>query len=89
MRIRNSELKSYFRYMSDLAQLYKYNRDEFSLEKNTVAYFAENFNPFEELKSTYWLNFHSMKDKEAIQKLCDRLCIDKLLQEDLFAEMGP
>lgn len=71
--------------MSELAQLYKYNRDDFSLEKNTEDYFAENFNPFEELKSTYWLNFHSMKNREAIQKLCDKLCIDKMLQEDLFA----
>lgn len=73
--------------MSEAAQLYKYNRDDFSLEKNTEDYFAENFNPFEDMQSTYWLNFHSMKNKEAILKLCDKLCIDKMLQEDLFAEI--
>ncbi|WP_341906890.1 magnesium/cobalt transporter CorA [Fluviicola taffensis] len=72
--------------MSQVAQLYKYNLDAFSLEKNSEEYFAEHFNPFEDMNSTYWLNFHSMKDKESIIKLCDKLCIDKLLQEDLFAE---
>lgn len=72
--------------MSEVAQLYKYNLDTFSLEKNSEDYFADNFNPFEDMNSTYWLNFHSMKNKEAIVKLCDKLCIDKLLQEDLFAE---
>nr|WP_294862079.1 magnesium/cobalt transporter CorA [uncultured Fluviicola sp.] len=72
--------------MSQVAQLYKYNLDTFSLEKNSEEYFAAHFNPFEDMNSTYWLNFHSMKDKKSIIKLCDRLCIDKLLQEDLFAE---
>lgn len=72
--------------MSQAAQLYKYNMDVFSLEKNSEKYFAEHFNPFEDMNSTFWLNFHSMKDKESIVKLCDKLCIDKLLQEDLFAE---
>jgi len=71
---------------SQVAQLYKYNPDTYSLEKNSEDYFAENFNPFEDMNSTYWLNFHSMKNKEAIVKLCNKLCIDKLLQEDLFAE---
>ena len=72
--------------MSEAAQLYKYNPETYSLEKNTEAYFAEHFNPFEDMDSTFWLNFHSMKDKEAIVKLCDRLCVDKLLQEELFAD---
>lgn len=72
--------------MSELAQLYKYNPDSFSLEKNTEAYFAEKFNPFEDISSTYWLNFHSMKDRESIHQLCDKLCIDRLLQEDLFMQ---
>ena len=66
--------------MSQVAQLYKYNLDVFSLEKNSEDYFAEHFNPFEDMNSTYWLNFHSMANKEAIMKLCDKLCIDKLLQ---------
>lgn len=70
--------------MSELAQLYKYNPEMYSLEKNTEMHFAETFSPFEDLSSTYWLNFHSIKDREAIHKLCDRLCIDRLLQEDLF-----
>lgn len=72
--------------MSEVAQLYKYNPDTFLLEKNSEDYFAENFNPFEDMSSNYWLNFHSMKNKAAINKLCDKLCIDRLLQEDLFAE---
>lgn len=72
--------------MSQPVQLYKYNLDTFTLEKNSEDYFADHFNPFEEMNSTYWLNFHSIKNKEAILKLCDKLCIDKLLQEDLFME---
>lgn len=72
--------------MSEAAQLYKYNLDTYSLEKNSEDYFAENFNPFEDMNSTYWLNFHSVKNKEAIHKLCDKLCVDKILQEDLFAQ---
>lgn len=72
--------------MSEVVQLYKYNLDAYSLEKNSEDYFAQNFNPFEDMNSTYWLNFHSMKNKEAIHKLCDKLCVDKILQEDLFAE---
>ncbi len=72
--------------MSETVQLYKYNLDAYSLEKNSEDYFAENFNPFEDMNSTYWLNFHSIKNREAIHKLCDRLCIDKILQEDLFAQ---
>ncbi|MNU82924.1 Magnesium transport protein CorA [compost metagenome] len=70
--------------MSEAVQLYKYNLDAYSLEKNSEDYFAETFNPFEDMNSTYWLNFHSMQNKEAIHKLCDKLCIDKILQEDLF-----
>ncbi|AEA46040.1 magnesium/cobalt transporter CorA [Fluviicola taffensis] len=70
--------------MSEVAQLYKYNFDAYSLEKNSEDYFADSFNPTEDMNSTYWLNFHSMKNKEAIIKLCDKLCIDKILQEDLF-----
>ena len=72
--------------MSQVVQLYKYNPEVFTLEKNTEDYFAENFNPFADMNSTHWLNFHSMKNKSAINKLCDKLCIDRLLQEDLFAE---
>jgi magnesium transporter len=72
--------------MSQVAQLYKYNLDVFSLEKNSESYFAEHFNPFEDMNSTHWLNFHSIKDKESIVKLCDKLCVDKMIQEDLFAE---
>lgn len=70
--------------MSEAVQLYKYNLDAYSLEKNSEDYFAENFNPFEDMNSTYWLNFHSMKNREAIHRLCDKLCVDKILQEDLF-----
>ena len=72
--------------MSEVAQLYKYNVDTYSLEKNTEDYFAERFSPYEETDSNYWLNFHSIKNKQAITDLCNRLCIDKLLQEDLFDE---
>lgn len=70
--------------MSEVVQLYKYDAQFYSVEKNSEEYFVNTFNPEENSDLSYWLNFHSMKNKEAIYALCDKLTIDKTLQESLF-----
>lgn len=70
--------------MAEPVQLYKYDAHFYSVEKNSEAHFVHSFNPQENTDFNYWLNFHSMKDKESIFALCDKLRIDKTLQESLF-----
>ncbi len=71
--------------MNSPVQLYRYNCDEMILLKESEKYFAQNFNPTNELHLTQWLNFNSMVEKDQIIKICNRLEIDKLIQEDLFS----
>ena len=71
--------------MKHTAQLYRYNAEVLTLEKENPAYFCETFDPLKELDVSHWLNFHSLEDKEQLTVLLDRMGLDKLLQEDLFA----
>lgn len=71
--------------MKHSAQLYRYNAELLTLEKENPAYFCETFDPLKELDVSHWLNFHSLEDKEHLTVLLDRMGLDKLLQEDLFA----
>jgi magnesium transporter len=68
-------------------QLYKYDTDFFLVTKNTPAFFATDFNT-NQIDDNFvsWLNFHNLNDRENIEKLCDRLEIDKLTVEDIFTE---
>jgi magnesium transporter len=66
------------------AQHYRYNAEVLTITKEDEAYFATHFQPEEEPLLTHWLNFHSMADGENIMRLCNRLGIDRLIQEDLF-----
>jgi magnesium transporter len=66
------------------AQHYRYNAEVLTITKEDEAYFATHFQPAEESLLTHWLNFHSMTDGENIMRLCNRLGIDRLIQEDLF-----
>lgn len=70
--------------LKNTVQLYKYDSDSYSVEKNDEGYFVSAFSPAENEEMTYWLNYHSLHNKEAIQQLCDRYKIDKTLQELLF-----
>jgi magnesium transporter len=68
-------------------QLYKYDREFFLINKNSPAYFAEEF-----IENTIdpdyvsWLNFHSLDEKVHIEHLCEHLQIDKLSVEDIYME---
>ncbi len=68
-------------------QLYKYDEEFYLINRNTPAYFAEEFVQ-NAIDPDYvsWLNFHSLDDKESIDKLCEHLQIDKLSVEDIYTE---
>lgn len=74
----------YFYPMSEVVQLYRYNPDKIEIQKNNEAYFIDQFKPSEDYSSTYWLNYHSIGEKENIVKLCNCIGIDPFLQEDIF-----
>lgn len=71
--------------MSEVVQLYRYNPEEIAVIENNEAYFAENFDPKADFSSTFWLNYHAISDRENIVKLCQKIGVDPLLQEDIFA----
>ncbi len=68
-----------------LAQLYKYNGADFSVEKNSIERLASRF-PVEKEDSTfsYWLNFHSIKERKPIEDLGEKLHFDSYAIEDIF-----
>ncbi len=70
--------------MDKKVQLYKYDSDSYSIEKNDEDYFALNFSPTENDEMTYWLNFHSLENRAAITQMSERFKIDKTLQEFMF-----
>lgn len=65
-------------------QHYRYNADILTITKENIEYFITHFEPEKEPELMHWLNFHSMEDTDSIARFCDRLSIDKLIQEDLF-----
>jgi len=72
---------------NSICQIYKYDNDFFLLNKNTPEYFAKEFVSSEIHKDqVVWLNFHSIKDQNEIEKLCESLHVDKLSVEDIFKE---
>lgn len=70
--------------MKKPVQLYKYDEHSLQFTEDEAPFFGNAFDPKKELGSTYWLNFHSMVDVISIRKICERLQVDKLIQEDLF-----
>lgn len=70
-----------------ICQLYEYDIDSYLLTKNTPQYYAENF-ASTEIKDAknHWLNFHSVKDRESIEKLCVNLGIERSTSEDIYTD---
>ena len=66
-------------------QLYKYNTSFFAIEKDEADHFVNDFVEAE-IDSDYvsWLNFHSLSDRESIEKICLKLGVDKLSIESIY-----
>ena len=70
---------------SFLCQLYHYNEDAFLMTKNTTAFYAANFAKHElNDHQVHWLNFHTIEDRDSIEKLCETLNINRLSVEDVY-----
>ncbi len=68
-------------------QLYKYDADSYFLIKESEEYFSHGgFNEYLVEDAVSWLNFHSIKDKESIERFCNYLHLDKLTIEDIYTE---
>lgn len=72
---------------NQICQLYKYDTEFFLVTRNTETYFANNFHETE-IDADYvsWLNYHSIKDRTQIEKLCEHLGVDRLSVEDIYTE---
>lgn len=66
-------------------QLYKYNSSFYAVEKDEPKHFVNDFVE-SEIDSDYvsWLNFHSLLDRESIERICKKLGIDKLSIENIY-----
>jgi magnesium transporter len=72
---------------NQICQLYKYDDDFFLVTRNTEEFFASNFHETE-IDADYvsWLNYHSIKERVQIEKLCEHLHVDRLSVEDIYTE---
>jgi magnesium transporter len=66
-------------------QLYKYNSEFYAIEKDEPAHFVNDFVE-SEIDPDYvsWLNFHGLHDQLSIEKICQKLKIDKLSIETIY-----
>lgn len=70
------------------AQLYKYNSEFFSINKEESHYFSQQFVEAEiDRDYVSWLNFHGLEDRNDIEHLCRKLQIDKLSVENIYQSL--
>jgi magnesium transporter len=69
-------------------QLYKYNSSFYAVEKDEANHFVNDFVE-SEIDNDYvsWLNFHSLEDRESIEKICLKLGVDKLSIESIYNDI--
>ena len=68
-------------------QLYRYDQEFFLVTRNTPEFFAKEFIEIARDESQVtWLNFHSLGNREPIEKLCEHLHIERLSVEDIYTE---
>jgi len=74
-----------------ICQLYSYDSENHSLEKDNPKYFADNFSIKETDKNrVYWLNYHSVDYKDEILRLFNNNQISQFVLEDIYkAEKRP
>lgn len=73
--------------MENVCQLYTYDADAFLLTKNTPSYYAEHFASELADGKVRWLNFHSIADRDSIEKLCEKLGVDRLTVDDIYKDI--
>lgn len=73
--------------MENVCQLYTYDADAFLLTKNTPRYYAEHFASELADGKVRWLNFHSIADRDSIEKLCGKLGVDRLTVDDIYKDI--
>lgn len=68
-------------------QLYVYNQEEVSVSDHSVSEVVDKIN-VKEFSSDhlYWLNFHSINDKELIERFFDNQHFHRLTLEDVYTE---
>jgi len=72
---------------NQICQLYKYDTEFFLVTRNSEAFFANNFHETEiDVDYVSWLNYHSIKDRVQIEKLCEHLGVYRLSVEDIYTE---
>lgn len=68
-------------------QLYRYDQDFFLVTRNTPDFFATEFLEIaRDEDQVTWLNFHTLSNRESIEKLCEHLHIERLSVEDIYTE---
>ncbi len=67
------------------AQLYKYSQEFFAVQNEEVHQICSDFEPNAiDTDYVYWLNFHNLQDRQALELLCQKLQLDKLSMESIF-----
>lgn len=67
------------------AQLYKYSQEFFAVQNEEVHQICSDFEPSAiDTDYVYWLNFHNLQDRQALELLCQKLKLDKLSMESIF-----
>lgn len=72
-------------------QLYDYNIESYTLTRNSPQYYADNFVSKKLMDDkddkNHWLNYHDLSDRESVERLCEKLGIDKLTIEDIYSDL--
>ena len=67
------------------AQAYQYSHDFFAVKKGSASDFADEFDPkLIDKDNVYWLNFHDLEDRASIERICQKIGLDKLSCESIF-----
>jgi magnesium transporter len=66
-------------------QAYQYSHDFFGVKTATASEFADEFDTqLIDPDKVYWLNYHGLADRESIEKLGQKIGLDKLSIESIF-----
>jgi magnesium transporter len=67
------------------AQTYQYSHDFFAVKTGGASDFADEFDPhLIDTDNVFWLNFHGLNDRDSIEKICQKIGLDKLSIESIF-----